>query len=597
MIVSKFEQELMVDLLKRISKLRLTRISLVAGLVIALGLTAGWSRPKDVADVIMPILGLKSGELITIDQGQAGKSEMAITMDGQDYTIDYTFHSNRSKQFRLLVQQENGEVVEQDAPTVSTIRGALRGVDGSRVIGCITEAGCCAKIYLPNGENCYLEPINRTIDNPAFAGVHVVYSADDVISSEARCGAETNLADAEQSYAYSSRSTRSTHLLEAELSVDADFEYFSIFGSADATLAQMELIINIVNDQYESEVGIRHTIFRAMIWTTKADPFTTSDSSALLRQFAAFYPDIEKLPGVDLDLCHLFTGRDLDGNTIGIANPGGACSFISEFGLSQHFTPLFRMTDLVAHELGHNWGAGHCACPNHTMNPVITGANDFHDTITIPVIIDFRDSFSRITCLEPITPPVNDDLADDISIGDLNFSVTGSNINATTEAEEANLVTVGSSVWWQVNADEDVTITIDTFGSDFDTQLYVYEAVPDGDLANLILVGDNDDASGLQSEVTIDVTAGTCYKIRVGGSRSSQSIGDGSEGNIVLNGTVDRGVLLGDVNLDGVVNFLDIPSFISILSSGGFQAEADFDQSGFVDFLDITPFVAILTGS
>ena len=55
-------------------------------------------------------------------------------------------------------------------------------------------------------------------------------------------------------------------------------------------------------------------------------------------------------------------------------------------------------------------------------------------------------------------------------------------------------------------------------------------------------------------------------------------------------------VLLGDVNLDGGVNFLDIVRFISLLASGEFQAEADIDGSGVVNFLDISPFIAILTG-
>ena len=54
---------------------------------------------------------------------------------------------------------------------------------------------------------------------------------------------------------------------------------------------------------------------------------------------------------------------------------------------------------------------------------------------------------------------------------------------------------------------------------------------------------------------------------------------------------------LGDVNLDGVVNFLDISPFIAVLSSGDFQAEADCNQNGFVNFLDISPFIGILSGS
>ena len=55
-------------------------------------------------------------------------------------------------------------------------------------------------------------------------------------------------------------------------------------------------------------------------------------------------------------------------------------------------------------------------------------------------------------------------------------------------------------------------------------------------------------------------------------------------------------VLLGDVNLDGVVDFLDIQPFIDVLASGGNQFEADINGDGDVDFLDIAPFIAVLAG-
>lgn len=65
-------------------------------------------------------------------------------------------------------------------------------------------------------------------------------------------------------------------------------------------------------------------------------------------------------------------------------------------------------------------------------------------------------------------------------------------------------------------------------------------------------------------------------------------------GLVVLNGvTVEP--LLGDVNLDGEVNFLDISPFISILSVGDFLGEADVNQDGEVNFLDISPFISILS--
>ena len=54
--------------------------------------------------------------------------------------------------------------------------------------------------------------------------------------------------------------------------------------------------------------------------------------------------------------------------------------------------------------------------------------------------------------------------------------------------------------------------------------------------------------------------------------------------------------LLGDVNLNGVVDFFDIAPFIALLTNLQFQAEADIDLSLNVDFFDIAPFIVILTG-
>lgn len=53
---------------------------------------------------------------------------------------------------------------------------------------------------------------------------------------------------------------------------------------------------------------------------------------------------------------------------------------------------------------------------------------------------------------------------------------------------------------------------------------------------------------------------------------------------------------IGDVNLDGAVNFSDIPAFIGVLASGEFQAQADVNFDGAVTFADIPPFIKILQG-
>lgn len=55
-------------------------------------------------------------------------------------------------------------------------------------------------------------------------------------------------------------------------------------------------------------------------------------------------------------------------------------------------------------------------------------------------------------------------------------------------------------------------------------------------------------------------------------------------------------VLLGDVNLDGMVNLLDVAPFVTLLADGGFQEEADINEDDVVNLLDVQPFVDLLAG-
>jgi len=54
---------------------------------------------------------------------------------------------------------------------------------------------------------------------------------------------------------------------------------------------------------------------------------------------------------------------------------------------------------------------------------------------------------------------------------------------------------------------------------------------------------------------------------------------------------------LGDIDQNGVVDFLDIAPFITVLATNEFQTEADINMDLVVDFLDISPFILILSGN
>jgi hypothetical protein len=76
--------------------------------------------------------------------------------------------------------------------------------------------------------------------------------------------------------------------------------------------------------------------------------------------------------------------------------------------------------------------------------------------------------------------------------------------------------------------------------------------------------------------------------VRVDEIRMSRSIADVTPGVPSL--------LLGDVNLDGNVNGLDVGPFVVLVTSGGYQAEADMNGDLAVNGLDVSPFVAAIVG-
>jgi plastocyanin len=154
-------------------------------------------------------------------------------------------------------------------------------------------------------------------------------------------------------------------------------------------------VINNVNQQYESQVLLRHEITTIIIRDNSNDPYTSSDAGTLLNQFRTEWNNNQG--GIQRDVAHLFTGKNT-GSTIGIAWLGVVCYTSQAYSLVQSDCcgSLGCTTDLSAHELGHNWNADHQNSPSfNTMYPSIQCANYF-----IQASIDEISSYANaVWCL------------------------------------------------------------------------------------------------------------------------------------------------------------------------------------------------------
>jgi hypothetical protein len=487
----------------------------------------------------MPVADLTGGIVVWLDVPGNTREGMRLTIPTEhhkDLVVELQPNSVLAENFELREYTSLTEYRLADRPEDTTYTGTVAGVEGSRVAMSILPEGLLGAIFLPDGSTVWVQPLSEYLPG-APAEMHVVYAGED-----SSCGGfcDTPMKprpDGHGQGGYDPRGQCGGTYCEALVACDADFQYYQARGnSSTATTSRITAIINVVNHQYQRDVAITHAVGTILVRTTAgSNPYSSNDSATLLGQIRTHWN--ANHAAISRDTVHLFTGREIDSNVIGRAYVGVVCDLSNAYGFSQSdFSTNFScVTDLTAHELGHNWDANHCTCTSSTMNPSITCVNTFQNSTTPNSITDINAYENSVACLTPRNSIPANNMCTSATRITRNGQWTGSNVGATTDGGNAGCGSNGAGtadVWWVLTPPASGTVTIDTCGSDFDTILSVYDDCPGG-IDDLIVC--NDDmgstacpSNGNNSRVTFTGTQGATYYIRVAGFGTAT-------GNIVLN--------------------------------------------------------------
>lgn len=155
------------------------------------------------------------------------------------------------------------------------------------------------------------------------------------------------------------------------LAIETDFQFFQKFGNTPDATAYVTGLIAAISDVYFEHVQTTLSIAYLGLHSTSADPWTAPDvgasASAMLSEFRSAW-NASGWPA-SADLAHFMSGADLGG---GVAYVDVLCSQNFGYGVSGNMngnidwgtwtgTPGSFTWDfvVVAHELGHNFGAQH----------------------------------------------------------------------------------------------------------------------------------------------------------------------------------------------------------------------------------------------
>ncbi|MEM1422929.1 MAG: zinc-dependent metalloprotease family protein [Planctomycetota bacterium] len=303
------------------------------------------ARPPEYSPVVPLISGDRSSGLMVF-----------FAYAGDAYRFRLRPHASRSDTFTVSIHDDTG-VRTIAPPPVATYRGALENRPRTAIHALRQGDRFTALITLPDRQ-LVIEPHD---------GAHIIYDARDRIPPDRRCRSHTpNDDDATPPTPRGAPFPSGTVI--AQIGWDIDHDAFLRNGSdVDATVARTDFLMNIVNDVFERDAGVTHTIEHIAIRTTPdADPYTTNAGGPLLAQLATQW-NRPPLRDVERDVVHLVTGRDIDNNaTAGVAFVGTICNPSRGVSASEWAFNIADQRTVVAHELGHNWGADHC---DNSPNP------------------------------------------------------------------------------------------------------------------------------------------------------------------------------------------------------------------------------------
>lgn len=447
---------------------RITAIAASAALVAGIGLAGPASAQSfsrtGTLDKAERYAVIDVAPLAAVEAGQT--ATVVLPMPAGPLELELTQFSMRAPDFQVFVQDEAG-IRAVAAPPVRTVRGQIAGIDDSRVIGSISNGQFTGKIQGGPGETWINVTPLEQFEPGADGRQHVVLASSEIDLSEFECGVDdaflisqgldpislevlppepalpggavtpNGAADATKRPAEAGAALSidpiDGHAFElqpegviddrTDLLIDADFQFFTQSGSSVFnTVNDIENVMAGVDDVYQRDVDIAWEITGILVRTSSADnPYTSNNAETLLCQFVAEW-NSGALTTIRRDVTHLFTGRSLSGTTIGIAFNGVICNVSAgnpcggtqnlAYGLSEsRFSGVFdARVSLTAHEIGHNYNAGHCTGGScHIMCASVNGCGGtigpdliFGPTATSQ-IVSFRNTRN---CLDPQTPAI-----------------------------------------------------------------------------------------------------------------------------------------------------------------------------------------------
>jgi hypothetical protein len=319
----------------------------------------------------------------THDRVRSGRL-VSIPTPGGVFEFALARHDIRAWWYKAEDSGSDGEPTPVKMPELNTYRGFIEGRPDVEIRFNIREDVVEGVILTPH-DWYFVEPVkNYEPDAPATEAL--VYRASDIRpDAVGTCGTSLfeRIGHAEDMVGPIPREADSGPVI-ADVATEADYEYVTAMGGSAGANSSILDVLNQVDGIYSAQLSVSLRVVYQHTWSDAGDPYSSTAPATMLGEFRSWYSS--NMSAIDYDLAHMWTGKDMDGSTIGIAYLGVVCNARSySYGVSQRFNSTPGKYILTAHEIGHNFGASHpdqaspvpANCSNTIMNSSVGTGTTF----------------------------------------------------------------------------------------------------------------------------------------------------------------------------------------------------------------------------
>lgn len=281
-----------------------------------------------------------------------------------------------SSDYTLVIAGEGGKRMYSDR-SVKTFMGWT--LDGRTSIVLTIDKDFFVAMIQRNEHYSFIEQLNAD-GKFTNAGDLVYYNAGDFINDGTHTCGVTELQDKSEKYD-SPLEKRTNACGVLEMAIASDHTMYDKYGSETNVENHNISVMNNVAFNYRHEFtdNIEIQIVTQYVSTTYNDdplsPNTTStDISTVLDAFSA-WGEGGGFGATTYDDGEMWSNRDFDGSTIGLAWVGAVCTGYRYHVLQDFSSDADLLRVMTAHEMGHNFNAGHDSGSGYIMSPSVGYTN------------------------------------------------------------------------------------------------------------------------------------------------------------------------------------------------------------------------------